>query len=99
MARFFGGIFHEGYEYTIAHKEDGKPLVRLDVLRREDRQGKAAVKPQGQPQQQVKTKVPVLVPTPTPAPVPTPPPTPAKPARPTKKPKAKEVCSGQLQLW
>lgn len=35
VARFYGGCIYNGQRYVIAMEEDGNPLVRWDVLKRE----------------------------------------------------------------
>lgn len=35
IARFYGGCNYNGKSYFIAYKEEGQPLVREDVLKRE----------------------------------------------------------------
>jgi hypothetical protein len=35
IARFYGGIQYNGHKYLIAENEEGQPLVREDVLKRE----------------------------------------------------------------
>ena len=35
IARFYGGLTYQGHRYTIAGNEQGAPLVRDDVLKRE----------------------------------------------------------------
>ena len=35
IARFYGGISYQGEKYRIAEDEEGQPLVRDDVLRKE----------------------------------------------------------------
>jgi len=35
VARHYGGLRYQGHEYYIAPDEDGQPLVRADVLKRE----------------------------------------------------------------
>lgn len=35
IARFAGGCNFNGARYAIAYKEEGQPLVRLDVVQRE----------------------------------------------------------------
>lgn len=42
VARFAGACTYNGQRYTIALGEEGQPLVRDDVLKREARQKKAA---------------------------------------------------------
>lgn len=38
IARFSGGLRYQGHSYLIAVKEDGQPLVRRDVLEREQKE-------------------------------------------------------------
>lgn len=40
VARFYGGIKYNGVQYFIAENEEGKPLVREDVIKREAKNGK-----------------------------------------------------------
>lgn len=35
IARFYGGCSYKGKNYFIAYNEEGRPLVREDVLKRE----------------------------------------------------------------
>lgn len=44
IARHYGGMTYQGHSYTIAHNEEGQPLVRVDVLARESHQAKEAAK-------------------------------------------------------
>lgn len=44
IARFYGGIHFRGASYVIALNEPGQPLVRKDVLKREEKTRKAAAK-------------------------------------------------------
>lgn len=39
IARHYGGIKYNGKDYRIAYGEEGQPLVRADVLKREKRKG------------------------------------------------------------
>ncbi len=43
IARHYGGLKYQGHSYTIAVNEDGQPLVRDDVLKREAKERKAAI--------------------------------------------------------
>lgn len=44
IARFYGGCNFNGKSYLIAYKEEGQPLVREDVLKRELKAKKEAKK-------------------------------------------------------
>ena len=44
IAQFSGGIKYNGHGYTIVYTEKGHPLVRDDVLRREAKAAKEAVR-------------------------------------------------------
>ena len=44
IARHYGGIKYQGIFYCIAENEEGKPLVRKDVLKREAKERKAKAK-------------------------------------------------------
>ena len=44
IARFYGGMTYQGHGYTIAHNEEGQPLVRADVLAKEAKKAKEAAK-------------------------------------------------------
>lgn len=44
VARYYGGITFNGHRYVIAHDEDGRPLVRQDVLKREAKARRVALK-------------------------------------------------------
>ena len=44
IARFYGGLTYQEHGYTIALNEDRQPLVRNDVLQRETKERKAAIK-------------------------------------------------------
>lgn len=44
IARHYGGLEYQGHVYTIAFAEDGQPLARDDVLKREAKERKAAGK-------------------------------------------------------
>ena len=35
IARHYGGMTYQGHDYQIAYSEEGQPLVRVDVLKRE----------------------------------------------------------------
>ena len=35
IARHYGGLDYQGHQYMIAYHEEGQPLVRSDVIRRE----------------------------------------------------------------
>ena len=35
LARHYGGCKYQGADYMIAYHEDGQPLVRADVIKRE----------------------------------------------------------------
>ena len=35
VARHYGGMAYQGHDYQIAYSEEGQPLVRIDVLKRE----------------------------------------------------------------
>jgi hypothetical protein len=37
IARHYGGISYNGARYLIAYNEDGQPLVRDDVFKRENK--------------------------------------------------------------
>ena len=41
IARFYGGLNYQGYDYLIAYDEPGQPLVRADVIKREAKGRKA----------------------------------------------------------
>lgn len=44
VARHYGGCKFNGADYVISYDEDGQPLVRADVIKREKRQsGKKTV--------------------------------------------------------
>ena len=49
IARFYGGISYQGNQYLIAYNEKDMPLVRKDVLKREDKARKAAAKAEKAP--------------------------------------------------
>lgn len=36
LARYYGGCQFNGASYRIAYEEEGQPLVRMDVVRREE---------------------------------------------------------------
>lgn len=40
IARHYGGCSYNGKHYTVAFSEEGQPLVRDDVLRREAKERK-----------------------------------------------------------
>lgn len=40
IARFAGGCTYNGAQYIIAYNEEGQPLVRIDVIKREATQKK-----------------------------------------------------------
>ena len=40
IARFYGGCNFNGARYVIAHDEEGRPLVRWDVMQREAKERK-----------------------------------------------------------
>ena len=40
IARHYGGIRYNEYHYLIAYNEEGQPLVREDVLKREAKERK-----------------------------------------------------------
>jgi hypothetical protein len=42
IARHFGGITYNGHAYSIAYNEEGQPLVRFDVLKREAKEARKA---------------------------------------------------------
>ena len=44
IARFFGGCTFNGAHYSIATNEEGHPLVRSDVVKREAKERRAAAK-------------------------------------------------------
>lgn len=44
IARHYGEIKFNGHRYVVARDEDGQPLVRADVLRREAKAKRAALK-------------------------------------------------------
>ena len=48
VARFYGGLKYQGFDYLIALHEKDTPLVRVDVLRREAKAGKEKAKAQAQ---------------------------------------------------
>lgn len=35
LAQHYGGLTYQGHHYMIAYHEDGQPLVRDDVIKRE----------------------------------------------------------------
>lgn len=43
IARFYGGIDYNGAKYVIAYHEEGQPLVRMDVIKREAKEKKMVV--------------------------------------------------------
>jgi hypothetical protein len=43
IARFYGGIAFNGSSYYISPKEEGQPLVRADVLKREAKEKRRKV--------------------------------------------------------
>ena len=45
IARHYGGITFNGSSYLIAYGEDGQPLVRADVIKRERKAAKKAASP------------------------------------------------------
>ena len=40
IARHYGGMTYQGHDYQIAYLEEGQPLVRVDVLKREVKERK-----------------------------------------------------------
>lgn len=44
IARHYGGLTYQGQSYRIAAHEDGQPLVRWDVIKREEAEAKAREK-------------------------------------------------------
>lgn len=40
IARYYGGCTYNGHRYVIAPNEEGQPLVREDVLKREAKERK-----------------------------------------------------------
>ena len=44
IARLYGGLNYQGYDYLIAYDEPGQPLVRADVIKREAKERKAAAR-------------------------------------------------------
>ena len=44
MARHDGALLYQGHEYKIAYYEKGQPLVRGDVLAREAKERRDAIK-------------------------------------------------------
>lgn len=44
IARFYGGMPYQGHSYFIAPNEEGQPLVREDVIKREAKDKKQATK-------------------------------------------------------
>ena len=40
IARHYGGMTYQGHDYQIAYSEEGQPLVRVDVLKREVKERK-----------------------------------------------------------
>lgn len=44
IARYYGGCTYNGHRYTIAVNEEGQPLVRDDVLKREAKAKKEKAK-------------------------------------------------------
>lgn len=50
IARHYGGCRYNGAYYFVAYTEDGQPLVRADVLKREQREKRAKDKPPPPPQ-------------------------------------------------
>lgn len=41
IARYYGGLTYMGHSYYVSTTEEGKPLVRVDVLEREKREKQA----------------------------------------------------------
>lgn len=41
LARYWGGLTYMGHSYQVSTTEEGKPLVRVDVLEREKREKQA----------------------------------------------------------
>ena len=48
IARFYGGLTYQGQSYRIAAHEEGQPLVRWDVIKREAAEAKANAKAEKQ---------------------------------------------------
>ena len=44
IARHYGGLTYQGQSYRIAAHEDGQPLVRWDVIKREAVEAKVRAK-------------------------------------------------------
>ena len=44
IARLYGGLNYQGYDYLIAYDEPGQPLVRSDVIKREAKAARTAAK-------------------------------------------------------
>lgn len=44
IARLYGGLTFNGEPYVIAYGEEGQPLVRLDVIKREEKAKRAKAK-------------------------------------------------------
>lgn len=44
IARHYGGCRFNGSDYVVAYGEEGQPLVRVDVLKREKAAAKKAAK-------------------------------------------------------
>ena len=55
VARHYGGITYQGKDYVIAYNEDRQPLLRFDVLIRENQQ-KAAQEKAGRAAQKLAAK-------------------------------------------
>ena len=53
IARFYGGINFNGHKYLVAPEEEGQPLVRADVLKREQKAKRQAKKVGASPQQTI----------------------------------------------
>ena len=48
IARHYGGLTYQGQSYRIAAHEDGQPLVRWDVIKREAVEAKVRAKAEKQ---------------------------------------------------
>ena len=48
IARHYGGLTYQGQSYRIAAHEDGQPLVRWDVIKREAVEAKVRAKAENQ---------------------------------------------------
>jgi hypothetical protein len=51
IARHYGGLTYQGHTYTIAPHEQGQPLVRADVIKREAKEARKVVREANQANQ------------------------------------------------